>query len=385
MKQRSLLIKCLLASLVVHVSALFLFYRNPLFLTPLGTLFKKTRSPLEHVPDETLDLALDEKNKELEEAFAKLSLPSPHEEIPFDALYHPSDIAREATTETSSPEMAIVTPEVAIGKEEEGYSLALPTPSFVPSQQLAIDENLFPFPQIAIDKTPAFAAPSSPLAAQEGDLNEETLPLSAAPVPSFEKRGEEASVMQKTPLGSLPIEQEKGVANFDLKELPLPKRKVASLPSAPPPAAKGPEQASSLEGLNAYLFPEIAEAEEWEEGFDVKVTLMQNEDKGYVFSLSLQPNQEMGITKIPQNFYFLIDRSNSIERHRFSVYKRAVLKALSCLQEGDKFNIILFDKRSVRMSEKSVHLTHAAIQRAEDFLDKQEHGGMFASCDLLEL
>ena len=80
----------------------------------------------------------------------------------------------------------------------------------------------------------------------------------------------------------------------------------------------------ALPDLDAYLLPEIAQARPWDEAFDLKVQLMPHpEGKGYVFSLNLIANDEIAMESMSQNYYFLIDRSSSIERYRFASFKRA--------------------------------------------------------------
>jgi Ca-activated chloride channel family protein len=83
-----------------------------------------------------------------------------------------------------------------------------------------------------------------------------------------------------------------------------------------------------------------------------------------------------------QNYYFLIDRSNSIEKHRYQTFKRAVAKALTALHKDDTFNIIIFDSKITRLSEKPLAYTKKSIQLAEEFLEKQEHGSYFAATDI---
>jgi len=83
-----------------------------------------------------------------------------------------------------------------------------------------------------------------------------------------------------------------------------------------------------------------------------------------------------------QNYYFLIDRSNSIEKHHYQTFKRAVSKALMSLHPENAFNIIIFNSKITKLSEKPVSYSKKSIQWAEDFLEKQSHGTHFAATDI---
>ena len=124
-------------------------------------------------------------------------------------------------------------------------------------------------------------------------------------------------------------------------------------------------------------------ASEWNDDFDVDITFLPNpEGAGYIFSLSLTPNYDLSDQSLKQNLYFILDRSSSVQKHRFSVFKRAVLKALSSMQQGDTFNILVLDKNLSRFSPENRSVTLKNIRAAEEFLDKQESGGLFAASDI---
>ncbi|MBM3207971.1 MAG: VWA domain-containing protein, partial [Chlamydiae bacterium] len=123
----------------------------------------------------------------------------------------------------------------------------------------------------------------------------------------------------------------------------------------------------------------------WNESFDINVKISSpSNQSGYVFSISIDPKQNMAYEKIPQNFYFLIDSSHTVDRHKFSLYKRAVTKALSSLREGDRFNIIVLDKKLSRLSNKTIVYNIRSQQLAEDFIDKVSHNNIITSANLLD-
>jgi hypothetical protein len=119
------------------------------------------------------------------------------------------------------------------------------------------------------------------------------------------------------------------------------------------------------------------------EAFDLRVEYAHKKERpGYVFKLTLSPKQELCARRMVQNYYFLIDRSNSIPRGRFALNKKIVAAALSHLKQGDSFNILLFDDRVVKLSETPVMWNQENLVKATEFLEMQQHGGYFAATDL---
>lgn len=103
---------------------------------------------------------------------------------------------------------------------------------------------------------------------------------------------------------------------------------------------------------------------------------------GYVFKITFSPRADVKFKRIRQNYYFLIDRSNSISRGRYFYNKQAVAHALDFLKPGDRFNILTFDGRVSKFSEEALPYSEENILNARDFLEKQGHGGIFAATDL---
>jgi hypothetical protein len=58
----------------------------------------------------------------------------------------------------------------------------------------------------------------------------------------------------------------------------------------------------------------------WDAGFDVEVCTMKREEGGY-FSVTLIPKYDMSRKQMNQNYYFLIDRTNSIGKNRYQTFK----------------------------------------------------------------
>jgi hypothetical protein len=117
--------------------------------------------------------------------------------------------------------------------------------------------------------------------------------------------------------------------------------------------------------------------------FDTVVEYTQRASRpGYIFKVTFTPKREINFKRIGHNFFFLIDRSNSIPRARFALNKEIVLKALEYLKPQDKFNIFLFDNKVCKLSEQSLSLNQATYEQAKDFLHHQSHGGYFAATEL---
>lgn len=119
------------------------------------------------------------------------------------------------------------------------------------------------------------------------------------------------------------------------------------------------------------------------EHFDIQVEYAPKRSRpGYVFKVTFIPRPEARFQRIRQNYYFLLDRSNSIPRARYFLNKKAVAQALDYLKPGDRFNILIFDDSVARFADKCVEWNGETIQAARQFLDSQGHGGLFAATEL---
>ncbi|MCH9608664.1 MAG: hypothetical protein S4CHLAM45_12450 [Chlamydiales bacterium] len=117
--------------------------------------------------------------------------------------------------------------------------------------------------------------------------------------------------------------------------------------------------------------------------FDVHIEYVQKQNRpGYVFKATFSPKREVRFKRIQQNYYFLLDRSNSIPRARFALNKAVVSKALDYLKPRDTFNILIFDDKVLKLSESSLKWNEENVIRARGFLEKHGHGGYFASTEL---
>ncbi|MEC7840191.1 MAG: VWA domain-containing protein [Chlamydiota bacterium] len=123
----------------------------------------------------------------------------------------------------------------------------------------------------------------------------------------------------------------------------------------------------------------IASSEDF--NISLEYTPRKNED-GYLFRVILSSKEGIEFRKIKQNVIFLIDRSHSITKARFEASKIAVAKALEELSPEDTFNILIFDKNITQLSPFNLPYKPENIALANEFLENEKHGGMFASTEL---
>ena len=136
----------------------------------------------------------------------------------------------------------------------------------------------------------------------------------------------------------------------------------------------------SLPEIAHYGLEVIKSNIEWEEDIEVQVTMMPDPsgDK-YIFSLDIEPEFESECETMKQNFYFLLDRSSSIDKAKFNRFKRAALRSMAALCDTDHFNIYIFDKKIEQLSNQTLPVTPKTIQMAENFLEKQHGKTHFAA------
>jgi hypothetical protein len=141
--------------------------------------------------------------------------------------------------------------------------------------------------------------------------------------------------------------------------------------------------AKKLPDIEYYGIEDMAGTIEWEQEVDIDIAYMPDrEGHRYIFSLTIHPDFTFDGSPIGQNYYFLIDRSSSIEKHKLSRYKRAVQRALSAMKESDTFNIVFFDKKVAKLSESNLAVTPKNLRRAEDFLEQELSRNQFTAGNL---
>lgn len=402
-KHRKLLLKCLAISLAAHTAALSYFYFHPLILqSPFQSLFGMTSvQPVLLENEEDAFLA---KNHLLEEVFQKIVVLSPHFQQPYDLIELPKGIALAPNREhVSDPSLIAV---------EEPIHFQKPDEAFASRQEIQLDESqelncaaFFNPPELGapiasqlqidaegmIPQIPMIALP------QEGNgMYEDLIAVSNF---SFDALSEELGSLnltaQLSPPVHLKIDEDLSIkadpkvmaAHIAGKELRSESEHLRAPLFVPKALEDFPqtqvELASKYSELDEYNFSDLNTPGEWNDDFDIDVTFLPNpEGKGYIFSLSLSSNYDLSSYSLKQNLYFILDRSSSVQKHRFAVFKRAVLKALASMEHGDTFNIIVMDKKISKFSPENRPVSLKNIHAAEEFLDKQEAGGLFNSADV---
>jgi hypothetical protein len=105
--------------------------------------------------------------------------------------------------------------------------------------------------------------------------------------------------------------------------------------------------------------------------FKIDAHVLPKPDRsGYAFSLQLSPYDHECIDPIPNHVYFILDRSSSIESHRFSSFKSGIVQALSQLHESASFNIFTFDQNYDKLCADDLRPSKSSIQYVKRNLDK---------------
>ncbi|MGD2169722.1 MAG: hypothetical protein PVI40_05735 [Chlamydiota bacterium] len=192
---------------------------------------------------------------------------------------------------------------------------------------------------------------------------------------SFQCKNEELSSYQaKNPffpkLDSSQRKKIEKVFNEQKQQQPL----VFAHSSIVPPSIKKLQIVSpklpSLDQLNTYTY---------EDDFEVDVVATPVEGGQYIFAITLIPKADIDLPRIRQNFFFLIDRSNSIQKRRLKVTRDAVYHGVSSIDSEDMFNIIAFDSKVDKLFPSMKTVSKEAKQQAKRFLIGQKLASFFAS------
>ncbi len=361
--RNSLLAKCLLVSAALHAAAALLFLSRPLHLTTRFSTFLGKTPPTAYEDDE-----IARKGEALKDAFESFVSLSSLKKIPFEpqiasfenkplslkkpSLLLPEDYETPAPNKLPLPELEIPQERITMKSSPSMITLALTS-----IQPVDVD----PF-----EVVPHFTLPIS-----TGSSDLEISPSA------------ESSFITQTPK----IFSMDTVAPEALVTAPyFPKLEDEPFLQTPITSSFTMEQSQAVENLyvaslSSYGIPEL-HVLDWNETFDVEVKTLKQEEDGYLFSISLLPKVNLAQFRMKQNFYFLIDRSNSIEKHRYQTFKRAVSRTIQSLHEDDYFNIIIFDAKAVRLSDIPLPCTKKNQKLAEEFLEKEPRGIFKAATDI---
>lgn len=118
------------------------------------------------------------------------------------------------------------------------------------------------------------------------------------------------------------------------------------------------------------------------QAFNLDIEYARKSNGTYLFRLTFFPKPHYPFKKIAQNYFFLIDRSQSIPPEYYERSKSAVIAALKLLKADNTFNVLIFDRKIVKLSHRNLPANFENITKAEKFLNQQKHGGIFATTDL---
>lgn len=371
-KKNLLLISCFIATLGVHSAALLVYMQYPHLFQP---------QQRERINSQPLVMSWEEemKNKEIEDAFDQILTLAPPERS-YERLQLPVETERTPLPEKSQQIGAV---NFLVTANEE----------FRSNSEISVPEDTVYLNDIYAQRASVAIAPSlqksaSFQVAQEinswgtlFDTQETAIAAVSISPPDTERTA--ALVLSGTPSSSLSIDNSVSFSpkpfNEDTLSLFDPLQPYSSSLNRTT-TAPSPEKRSVPQAV-AYALVEDAAKVEWRNEFNVDVKLLPHEKK-FLFSISISPTVDLSVSRLKQNFFFLIDRSNSIEKHRYQVFKRAVLKAISFLRAGDTFNIFILDQEITRLSNENLVFNPATLQRAENFLEREEHGGLFSATDI---
>lgn len=409
-RQRSLLIKCLAVSFLLHLFALLYFYTHPIVIhSSWKSLFGLSTPTPDILNDEEENPELIEKSKIIHEAFHQILVLSPHFQQPLDLAELPKGIPLSPNTE--NPHIDGIELESGLDWQDSSslemfasehgpifHEDSLIQSLFVPEEsawnfatQIQIDHH-----PIQAD-TPSFSIADSLLDA-DAAIEHDFISVSSVSIEaSQETDSSGVNLIDRFPKVertmnepvALKTDSTSMLAGIDALSLPEEK---ASASHSYFLATKAPEMqkthlktapSSTLPELDEYQLPNIAMATSWNDDFNIDLKfLLHEEGNGYIFSVALKPNFDLSEYSLKQNIYFIIDRSNSVQKHRFAVFKRAVVKALASMQSCDAFNIYVVDKSVTKFTSTPLRVTPKAIKAAEEFLEKQEAGTLFAGSDI---
>ncbi len=389
-----LLAKCLLASLALHSAAIYFFIQYPISIKEMGDSFFQNTTPIAKELDP--DTLYDPKDSTLDDFFAEFAAnrPTPAPQTLKEILAkHP------LLLENSQDQFLVSTSQIS-GLEEhvkENQPLAPVTFTFEPEEPIALAiTNVAPSQPPVTTANAKFESPSAFLPADEfliaapliddrvlseKDLNEQ---LSTPDLENISTYKNSAVTNTSPSLEMEVIRSSEKLARLFMAndaEQPLLEKPTYTFPNNDDTIFSY-RQNSTLE-IDDYLPTKALYSLKWNDNFDIKTSFFPDGDS-YIFSITVTPTQNLEEERIKQNTYFLIDTSSEIEKHKITVFKKSVFKALSSLQEGDFFNIYLLDKTTEKLTPYNLKVSLPNIRLAQEFLEKHQEKPFFASFDLLK-
>ena len=382
--KRSLIVKCLIASLALHLLLVYFFYKQPISVFT-SSIFSKTKPQPLAIASE--DNPLEEKDQILQEAIDDIIY------LPKSSMT-PFDFSSMTLSSNGAPKLEQIA-SINIGSS---YT-SIETPLF--NQEISINDESFDLSDIYSEdvspKNTGYLAFSQDKISIDPTITNQTANEIVAQysyVESFSSVDEDISfapsLVTSPSEESLKASKDLPFSSFDYEGLsaandtqrlstmlnewgqkdlsvafPYQIDKEVSFVDVP-----ASYDAVTLSSIDESSIPKVSGAISWNDYFDVIPAISPpTEDAGYVFSIALNPKDFRASDRMSQNFYFILDPSTSLDKHKFSLFKMAVMKSLKVLQPGDKFNIVMLDKKLSKLSPKSILFNEKNMRLAEDFIE----------------
>ena len=136
----------------------------------------------------------------------------------------------------------------------------------------------------------------------------------------------------------------------------------------------------SLPNLPPLSKLDILTRSDW---FDTELLFLPIDDEeGAQFAVTLVPNPQLEAQRLSQDFIFLIDRANSIQKERLFATKQALNRILKEINPEDRFNIVAFDSKIDKLFVLPMEPSSENLEKASAFLNSIELGSFFSPSDL---
>ena len=382
LKNRLIFLSCFLFSLVMHITCVCVLYSFPFQKQHIfSTLFHLSPS----IPH---PLQRDKQNQEmaLQEAFEQLVVISSSHQPPYD-------LRSAASSPVLSPDLESVDPFAFVQKSPLSFPIEEPSsfaffdkppenePPLMPSTS---PMDSFTNRKLEIDPVMQLTFHSQPMPGVETFVDKEqlSLPRKTTQATSFTDNLHSPLDISLIDLAiqSAPPIADPNQIDQAATQLQTPSFLLTEI-QAPLTVRHFLPEAHCISHLKDYSFPSFAIANDWNHLFETHVSYTPQE-KGYVFSVKISPRRDLSHYRLKQHICFILDRSSSVPRHRFAVFKRAVLKALASMQEEDSFNIFIIDKKVTCFSPSKLEISKQNIRQAEEFLELQTFGSRASSSDM---
>ena len=160
-------------------------------------------------------------------------------------------------------------------------------------------------------------------------------------------------------------------AGLPIRDIESPSHKLAITYSGPAVATIRLDKSEELDGNRDYILRYRLNGDRIQSGL-----LLYEGERENFFLLMMQPPKRVMKEQIPgREYIFIVDVSGSMHGFPLDISKKLLKNLIGNLRPTDKFNVLLFSGGSSVMSEQSVHATSENMQRAVNFIERQQGGG----------